>query len=82
LEPDGDVETHTRTVSVRVKGIRRNWGIFFTPLWVVDFMVNLIEEERLGSSDLKILEPACGICQFLLRIRENSSGRLPALGNR
>jgi len=66
-----DVETHTRTVSVRVKGIRRNWGIFFTPLWVVDFMVNLIEEERLGSSDLKILEPACGICQFLLRIREN-----------
>ena len=66
-----DVETHTATVSRKVKGIRRDWGIFFTPLWVVDFMVGLIEEERLSSCDLRILEPACGICQFLHRIREN-----------
>ncbi len=34
-------------------------------------MVNLIEEERLNAEDLKILEPACGICQFLHGMRRN-----------
>ena len=65
-----NVEVHAARVNNKVKHIKKDWGIFFTPQWVVDFMVNLIDD-RLNLTDLKILEPACGICQFLQGIKKN-----------
>jgi hypothetical protein len=40
---------------------RKDFGIFFTPDWVVDFMVELIPQELLSNSErtIYILEPAC-----------------------
>ena len=49
---------------------KKDFGIFFTPEWVVDFMTDLIENPGLNLKDLKILEPACGACQFLLGIKK------------
>jgi adenine-specific DNA-methyltransferase len=51
---------------------RKDFGIFFTPDWVVDFMVELIPQEFLSDSGrtIYILEPACGLAQFLQKIRE------------
>lgn len=69
-----NVETHTAIVNSKVKHIKKDWGIFFTPQWVIDFMTTLIDEERLDINNLKILEPACGICQFLLGIKNNKEG--------
>ncbi|EDP73194.1 site-specific DNA-methyltransferase (adenine-specific) TthHB8I, partial [Hydrogenivirga sp. 128-5-R1-1] len=66
-----NVETHVVRVNNKIKHIKKIWGIFFTPEWIVDFMTNLIDENKLNLSDLKILEPACGICQFLHGIRKN-----------
>ena len=34
-------------------------------------MTDLIETSGLNLKDLKILEPACGACQFLLGIKKN-----------
>ncbi len=56
----------------KIKQVKKDLGIFFTPEWLVDFMVDLIEDERLGkASDIHILEPACGMCQFLLGVKKN-----------
>lgn len=66
-----DIEDHAIVANNKVKHIKKDWGIFFTPQWVVDFMVNLIDESNLDTSSVKILEPACGICQFLIGIKKN-----------
>ena len=66
-----DIEVHAVSVNNRVRHIKKDWGIFFTPQWVVDFMVNLIDDGMMDLSNIKILEPACGICQFLLGIEKN-----------
>ncbi len=66
---DMDVKSPTEHVSKRVERIKKDWGIFFTPSWVIDFMVSLIDERRLDMNSLKILEPACGTCRFLLGIK-------------
>ena len=70
---NADVEIHAAIVNNKVKKIKKDWGIFFTPQWVVDFMVDLISEDSLNLKDLKILEPACGICQFLHGIKKNKN---------
>ncbi len=61
---------HTAKLNNKIKHIKKDLGIFFTPQWIVDFMVNLIDEEKLNFTDLKILEPASGICQFLHGIKK------------
>jgi len=66
-----DIEVHAAIANNKVKHIKKDWGIFFTPQWVVDFMVNLIDEKNLNMSSIKVLEPACGICQFLIGIKKN-----------
>jgi adenine-specific DNA-methyltransferase len=66
-----DIEVHTISINNKLRYIKKDWGIFFTPQWVVDFMVNLIDEGLIDLSNIKILEPACGICQFLLGIKKN-----------
>jgi len=68
-----NIEIHAVSVNNKVKHIKKDWGIFFTPQWVVDFMVNLIDEKKLDLSNVKILEPACGICQFLFGIKKKKS---------
>lgn len=50
--------------------IKKAFGMFFTPEHIVDFMVMLIETERLKKGGV-ILEPACGLAQFLSGIRRN-----------
>ncbi|WP_457599972.1 Eco57I restriction-modification methylase domain-containing protein [Hydrogenivirga sp.] len=52
----------------RIKRDRKDWGIFFTPEWVVDFMLGLIDEDKLRGS-ISILEPASGALQFLRRMK-------------
>ncbi len=68
---DTEIEIHAIAVNNKVKHIKKDWGIFFTPQWVVNFMVNLIDERYLDKDNIKILEPACGICQFLIGIKNN-----------
>jgi len=68
-----ELEIHTAKLNNKVKSIKKDFGIFFTPQWVVDFMVNLIDESKLNFANLNILEPACGMCQFLLGIKKNKN---------
>jgi len=50
--------------------IRKDYGIFFTPERIVDFMVGLIDaQEYVGRNKVNILEPACGLAQFLSGIK-------------
>ena len=71
VRADVDLERHVAHVISRVRSVRKNLGVFFTPQWVVDFVVSLIDERTLDVNDLKVLEPACGICQFLAGIKRN-----------
>ncbi|MBC7329472.1 N-6 DNA methylase [bacterium] len=55
----------------RLKSIRKDYGIFFTPQYIVDLMVSLIDRERFSNREINILEPACGLAQFLIGIKRN-----------
>ncbi len=68
-----NVEIHVVRLDDKIKHIKKDWGIFFTPQWVVNFMIDLIDEDTLDFTDLKILEPACGMCQFLHGIETNKN---------
>ncbi len=63
------MNAQTTEIVKKVKDRRKDFGIFFTPEWVVDFMTGLIEREGMDFKNLKILEPACGGCQFLRGIK-------------
>ncbi|MFN3393152.1 MAG: Eco57I restriction-modification methylase domain-containing protein [Candidatus Thermochlorobacter sp.] len=52
---------------------RKDFGIFFTPAWVVDFMISLICDEKFRRQPLSILEPACGTMQFLQGLKRNKA---------
>lgn len=55
-----------------VQNAKKDYGIFFTPEHVVDFMVSLIDTSRCANKqEVNILEPACGLAQFLLGIKRN-----------
>jgi len=58
------------TLPERLKTIRKDYGIFFTPQYIVDLMVSLIDLERFSGKEINILEPACGLAQFLIGIKE------------
>ncbi len=68
-----EIENHAAYINHKIKHIKKDWGIFFTPQWIVDIMVNLVDEKRSNINNLKILEPACGICQFLIGIKKNKN---------
>jgi adenine-specific DNA-methyltransferase len=59
-------------VKGNIKSIKKDYGIFFTPEWVVDFMVKMINDQIKNKRDALILEPACGIAQFLTGIKRNN----------
>ena len=67
-----DYEVHQNIVNNNLKGVKKDYGMFFTPERIVDFMVNLIDFAKYaGKKDIAILEPACGLAQFLVGIRRN-----------
>lgn len=67
-----DYKTHQFILNSTLKNTKKDYGIFFTPEWIVDFMVQLIDVDKLSSKeDVFILEPACGLAQFLFGIKRN-----------
>ena len=67
-----DYKVHQSIVNNNLKCIKKDYGIFFTPEWIVDFMVNLIDVTKYtDKKEITILEPACGLAQFLVGIRRN-----------
>ncbi|MEW6686504.1 MAG: TaqI-like C-terminal specificity domain-containing protein [Candidatus Edwardsbacteria bacterium] len=67
-----DYKVHQSIVNNNLKGIKKDYGMFFTPECIVDFMVNLIDITKYtDKKDISILEPACGLAQFLVGIRRN-----------
>lgn len=55
------IDNHVKEINKQILPLKKNLGIYFTPKWIVDFMVSLINKKK----NVKILEPACGVCQFL-----------------
>ncbi|MDW8437762.1 MAG: N-6 DNA methylase, partial [Chloroherpetonaceae bacterium] len=51
--------------AIRNSQFRKDFGIFFTPDWVVDFIIGLISDDKTTQKRISILEPACGMGQFL-----------------
>ena len=73
-----DYKIHQNIVNNNLKGVKKDYGMFFTPEWVVDFMVNLINvPQYLSKKEISIIEPACGLAQFLVGLKINH----PALFN-
>ena len=67
-----DYKIHQSIVNNNLKSIKKDYGMFFTPERIVDFMVNLIDITKYtGKKDISILEPACGLAQFLIGIKRN-----------
>lgn len=63
---------HQYIVNENLKDIKRLWSVF-TPEWVIDFMVDLINVEKyIDNNNIMILEPACGLAQFLSGIKRKS----------
>jgi adenine-specific DNA-methyltransferase len=69
-----DYKVHQCIVNNNLKGVKKDYGMFFTPERIVDFMVNLIDVTKYtDKKDITILEPACGLAQFLIGIKRNQS---------
>jgi len=69
-----DYKIHQSIVNNNLKSIKKDYGMFFTPERIVDFMVNLIDIAKYtDKKDITILEPACGLAQFLIGIKRNQS---------
>ncbi|MBE0478932.1 N-6 DNA methylase [Candidatus Aerophobetes bacterium] len=67
-----DYKIHQSIVNNNLKGVKKDYGMFFTPERIVDFMLNLIDATKYSDKkDITILEPACGLAQFLVGIRRN-----------
>lgn len=67
-----DYEIFQFTVDKALKNIKKDYGLFFTPQWIVDFMVKLVNfNELVNKKDLAMLVPACGLAQFLMGIKKN-----------
>jgi hypothetical protein len=43
-------------------------GIFFTPQTIIDKNLDYLKASGLRTSDLAILEPSCGSCEYILKI--------------
>src|SRR6516162_11028426 len=48
-------------------------GEVFTPLWLVEAMLNLVKDET-ERIDSRFLEPACGSGNFLVRVLQRKLG--------
>jgi len=55
-----------------IKHNKKDYGIFFTPAYIIDFIISLIDEEYLNNKkNINILEPASGLAQFLMGMKKN-----------
>lgn len=60
-----DYKVYHDIVNSSLRGIKKDYGMFFTPERIVGFMVNLIDIDRLtGQMGIAILEPARGLAQL------------------
>jgi len=67
-----DYKVHQYRVNSNLKSIKKDYGMFFTPERIVDFMVSLIDVAKYPAKEgISILEPACGLAQFLIGIKRN-----------
>jgi adenine-specific DNA-methyltransferase len=65
-------EVHQNIVNDNLKDVKKDYGMFFTPERIVDFMINLIDiSDYTNENGIAILEPACGLAQFLMGIKRN-----------
>ncbi len=68
-----DYKIHQEILNNSLKNIKKDYGMFFTPEHIVDFMVHLIDANKYtNKEDINILEPACGLAQFLIGIKKNN----------
>lgn len=59
-------------INNQFQNVKKDYGIFFTPEQIVDFMVGQIDVSRFtDKKEINILEPACGLAQFLVGIKRN-----------
>lgn len=69
-ETEASLADHQVVVNNHIKNVKKDYGIFFTPERIVDFMVSLIKPSTYSNNkDVGILEPACGLAQFLTGIK-------------
>lgn len=40
------IHNHISKINNQIKHLKKDLGIFFTPPWVVDFMINLINKKN------------------------------------
>lgn len=72
VREDTALYVHQTFLNNHLKEVRKDYGIFFTPERIVNFMVSLIDTTRYADKkDIFILEPACGLAQFLIGIKRN-----------
>jgi len=65
-------KVHQDILNKNLKSVKRDYGMFFTPERIVDFIINLIDITKYAAKkDITILEPACGLAQFLIGIKRN-----------
>ena len=63
-------DVHQYIMNENLKDIKKDIGMFFTPEWVINFMIDLISTEKfIDSNHIMVLEPACGLTQFLSGIK-------------
>ena len=73
------LSVHQAVLNDHLRDVKKDYGIFFTPERIVNFMVNLIDTAKhFDKKGIAILEPACGLAQFLMGIKRI----LPALYER
>jgi len=71
-EISSNLSAHQEAVNHHIQHLKRDYGIFFTPEKIVNFMVNLIDpNEYANQKSVVVLEPACGLAQFLIGIKRN-----------
>jgi len=67
-----DLDVHQGIINSNLGDAKKDLGVFFTPECIVDLMVRMIDAGRYGQQNsITILEPACGLTQFLIGIKRN-----------
>lgn len=65
-----EYKSHQHKVDSALKGVKKEYGMFFNPEWIIALMVNLIDVNlRSRKTEINILEPAKGFVNFLKLFR-------------
>lgn len=78
-----------KEVKVKSRQKRKEQGIFYTPRYIVDFIVKNTLEEKLKECQsitelkkVKVLDPACGSASFLVKALEAINNKYKEFGRR